>query len=144
MTRQELALEGVALLFVVAVMLALLGHVARGQTPANIVRPWDGLTVHASWPSSTTRIECETPGLPAGGVGALTGETDVAPPIDVTFPLSFPALEVRCRACNAVGCSAISPNALEISARKRGDCNGDGRVSVSDFLCVNQAIFAGG
>lgn len=137
--------EAIAVLwFLIVLGVVLLGFAPRAQpqAPANVVRPWDGITVHSTWPVGTRRIECETPGLAAGAVGAIDGETP--DPAEVTFPLSFPVLEVRCRSCNEAGCSALSPNALEISERRRADCNGDARVNVSDIVCVGLAIYAGG
>ena len=49
--------------------------------------------------------------------------------------------EIRCRACNAAGCSDLSPNTLEIRQRSRADCNGDGTTNVSDMVCYALCIY---
>lgn len=114
---------------------------ALGQTPDDLLHVWSDVRVRTDLPAGTDRIVCELPvGIPAGTVVGTVTAPATSP---VSVPLTIPRVELRCRACNAAGCSALSPNALVLRQRTPGDCNGDGTASVSDIVCVNVEIFTG-
>lgn len=85
-------------------------------------------------------VQCE------GGADILCASPDEQG--QAHFPIAESiAAQARCIqaiARNGAGDSGLSPNRAMLSARRKGDCNGDGRVTVGDFICVNTEIFGGG
>lgn len=122
----------------VLLWLAVCARTAVAQT--DLLEPYDGMSVRTTWPETTDYVLCSTATLEASTVAVVSSPEAAAAGI----PLEFPRLEVRCQACNAVGCSGPSPNALVLYERELGDCDGNGALNVADLVCVNVRLFQQG
>ena len=107
------------------------------EQPANILRPFDAHRIRSTWPAGTERLECSSTS-PSSAVALIVSEVDATAGV----PLAVTPLEVRCRACNAVGCSDVSPNAVTFQRQHPGDCNRDWKLDVRDIPCIVSGIFA--
>jgi len=141
--HRRLLLAGLWLAILGTVLSPEVCSVARAQTPPppKIVRPWDGYTARTTWPAGTSEIRCELAAIASAQIGAVQGAASPTEGEPVSLPLDMPPAEIRCRACNAAGCSDLSPNTLEIRQRSRADCNGDGTTNVSDMVCYALCIY---
>jgi hypothetical protein len=67
----------------------------------------------------------------------VVGTTRVSAGSSATVAVSMPDPVIRCTACNAYGCSSLSPNAAVVVGGQTLDFNRNGRVDVGDMLtCV--------
>lgn len=123
------------------------GPVASAQSSNQYVDSSSVYTISVSASESSGAGATETICLvPFGG-----GPDIACEPVDADgiaqFAFDKPSAIEACRfqavARNAFGDSGLSLGWSQFDARKPGDCNGDCVVNVSDFLCVNTAIFSG-
>ncbi|HXZ83971.1 MAG TPA: hypothetical protein VEI82_00655 [Myxococcota bacterium] len=70
----------------------------------------------------------------------VVGSVNVSSGSTAYVPVVLPDPIIRCSACNAYGCSSLSPNAAVLVGADPLDIDHNGKVDVSDMLTCMQRI----